>query len=111
MLRQALLTCALALVPLTETLALDQAHPSSHAAARSGRSIYNLDETWMNQDGVSKSLGSLLGVPVVAAMGYTTCKDVCPATVANMLWIEKHLKPDTGRRVRFVFFSFDSQAD
>ncbi len=56
-------------------------------------------------------LASLRGVPVVAAMGYTTCKDICPAIVVDMMWIEKHLKPEASGRVRFAFFSFDPEAD
>ena len=44
-------------------------------------------------------------------MGYTTCKDICPAIVANMMWVEKHLPPGRPERVRFAFFSFDSEAD
>ena len=78
--------------------AVSMAHdPASHDAAMeaqgqpSGRSIYNLDEPWTTQEGVSAPLASLAGKPVVAAMGYTTCKDMCPAIVADMMWIEKHL--------------------
>ena len=44
-------------------------------------------------------------------MGYTTCKDICPAVVANMMWVEKHLPPESVGKVRFAFFSFDSEAD
>ena len=106
-----MLACALVLAPLTETLALDRAHPFANAAPIPGRSIYNLDETWTNQDGVSAPLESLRGAPVVAAMGYTTCRDMCPAIVADMLWIEKHLDPELATHVRFAFFSFDSEAD
>ena len=44
-------------------------------------------------------------------MGYTACKAMCPAIVAEMMWIEKHLPADMADRVRFAFFSFDSEAD
>ncbi len=111
MLRRTLLACALALAAPTETLALDQAPFSLNSTPISGRSLYNLDQTWTNQDGASKPLASLRGAPVVAAMGYTTCKDICPAVIADMLWIERHLKSELAGRVRFVFFSFDSEAD
>ena len=40
---------------------------------------------------------------VVAAMGYTTCKDICPAIVADMIWIEKHLPPGAAGRVPLRF--------
>jgi protein SCO1 len=111
MLRRALLAGALALAPLTETLPLDQSPTSLNSSPISGRSLYNLEETWTNQDGASKPLASLRGAPVVAAMGYTTCRDICPAVIADVMWIEKHLKPELAGRVRFVFFSLDSEAD
>ena len=76
-----------------------------------GNSLYNLDETWVNQDGKRAPLSSLRGKLVVAAMGYTTCKDMCPAIVADMMWIDKHLPPEAAKKVSFVFFTFDSVAD
>ena len=98
--------------------AVSMAHdPASHDAAMeaqgqpSGRSIYNLDEAWTTQEGVTAPLASLAGKPVVAAMGYTTCKDMCPAIVADMMWIEKHLPAGAADRVRFAFFSLNSEAD
>ena len=98
--------------------AVSMAHdPASHDAAMeaqgqpSGRSIYNLDEAWTTQEGVTAPLASLAGKPVVAAMGYTTCKDMCPAIVADMMWIEKHLPAGATDQVRFAFFSLDSEAD
>ena len=77
----------------------------------SSASIYNLDLKWTTQQGASVALASFAGKPVVAAMGYTTCRDICPAVVADMMWIEKHLPPDAADRVRFAFFSFDLEAD
>jgi protein SCO1 len=77
----------------------------------SGASLYNLESKWTTQDGASVALSSFAGKPVILAMGYTTCKDICPAVVANMMWIGKHLPPDAAGGVRFAFFSFDSEAD
>ena len=98
--------------------AVSMAHdPASHDAAMeapgqpSSASIYNLDEPWTTQEGVSSPLAALRGKPVVAAMGYTTCKDMCPAIVADMMWIEKHLPHGAAGRVRFAFFCIDSEAD
>jgi protein SCO1/2 len=80
-------------------------------AAPSSGSVFNLDARWTTQDGANVTLGSFAGKPIVAAMGYTTCTDICPAIVIDMSWIEKHLPPDMTGRVRFAFFSFDSEAD
>jgi protein SCO1/2 len=76
-----------------------------------GTSLYNLGERWTTQDAATVALDAFAGRPVVVAMGYTTCKDICPAIVADMMWIEKHLSPGDASRVRFAFFSFDSEAD
>ena len=81
-----------------------QAEPTS-------ASLYNLESTWTNQDGASVPLGALGGKPVVAAMGYTSCKDMCPAIVANMMWIEKNLPQDAAKRVTFALFSINSAVD
>jgi protein SCO1/2 len=76
-----------------------------------GASLYNLDQTWTSEEGARTPLRALAGKPVVAAMGYTTCKNICPAIVADMMWIEKHLAPAEAERVRFAFFSLDPAAD
>jgi protein SCO1 len=83
----------------------------ANGAAPPEASVYNLDSRWTTQDGASVALASFSGRPVVAAMGYTTCKGICPAIVADMMWIEKHLPAGAAARVRFAFFSFDSEAD
>jgi protein SCO1/2 len=60
-------------------------------AAPTGASIYNLDSTWTSQDGTSVPLDAFAGKPVVAAMGYTSCRGLCPAIVADMMWIDGRL--------------------
>jgi protein SCO1/2 len=77
----------------------------------SGTSLYNLESKWVNQDGGHMALSALGGKPVVAAMGYTYCKSICPAIVADMMWIDKHLPPGVESRVQFAFISFDSIGD
>jgi protein SCO1 len=74
-------------------------------------SLYNLDLKWVTQDGGRIALSSFRGKPVVAAMGYTYCKSICPAIVADMMWIDKHLPPGAASRVQFAFISFDSIGD
>ncbi len=77
----------------------------------SERSLANLDSAWTTQDGKAVTLASLTGEPTVVSMGYTTCKDMCPAIVADMMWIEKHLPEKAKDHVRFAFFSIDSAVD
>jgi protein SCO1 len=84
---------------------------SMNDTAPSSASIYHLNSKWTTQNGASVGLASFAGKPLVAAMGYTTCRDICPAVVADMMWIEKRLPLDAADRVRFAFFSLDSEAD
>ncbi len=96
-----------AAAPWVALCAIATADPSAPSSA----SIYNLDAKWTTQDGADVALASFAGKPLVVAMGYTTCRDICPAVVADMMWIEKHLPPDAADRVRFAFFTFDPEAD
>ena len=75
------------------------------------QSIYNLGSTWMDQSGASIAIASLRGQPIVAAMTYTSCKDICPLIVADMMAIEDQLKAMHMDNVRFVLFSIDPQID
>jgi protein SCO1/2 len=83
----------------------------SDSVAPSGASLFNLDSKWTTQDGSAIPLAAFAGRPAIVAMGYTTCKDICPAIVADMMWVEKHLPQGSAEKVRFAFFSFDSEAD
>jgi protein SCO1 len=95
-------------------IAQDHDH-SSHmmkaAEPLPGMSIYNLTSSWTNQDGKRVGLESLRGQPVVIAMGYTSCKDICPMIVADMVAIEDRAKEVSLPPIRFAFFSFDSAVD
>lgn len=72
-----------------------------------GTSIYHLSGHWTDQDGHEISLASLRGEPVVLAMAYTRCKEMCPMTVLAMQRIERDWFNSSTRPVRFAFFSFD----
>ena len=74
----------------------DHAHMMQMHAAQplSGASVYNLSSRWTDQDGKTVELKSLSGKPVVIAMAYTSCKDICPLIVANMVAIEKAAKAE-----------------
>ncbi|WP_296706887.1 SCO family protein [Rhodoblastus sp.] len=77
----------------------------------SGASLYNLDARWTDQDGKAIQLKDLRGMPVVVAMAYTSCKDICPLIVANMVAIENAAKAKKVADIRFAFFSLDSAVD
>jgi protein SCO1 len=86
-------------------------HMMKAAEPLPGMSIYNLTSSWTDQDGKRVSLESLRGGPVVVAMGYTSCKDICPMIVADMAAIEDRAKEASLPRIRFAFFSLDSAVD
>ncbi len=86
-------------------------HMMKPAEPLPGMSIYNLTSSWTNQDGKQVTLGSLRGEPVVIAMGYTSCKDICPMIVADMVAIEDHAKASSLKNVHYAFFSLDSAVD
>lgn len=80
-------------------------------APLAGASVYSLDSEWTMQDGKRVLLPSLLGQPVIAAMTYTTCKDICPLIIADMILIENEILKRKLPFVRFVLFSIDPDGD
>jgi protein SCO1/2 len=98
---------------LTPARAHDHEHMMQMEAAQplSGASLYNLASPWTDQDGKEIALKYLRGAPVVVAMAYTSCKDICPLIVANMVAIENAAKAKNLTGVRFAFFSLDSAVD
>ncbi len=91
----------------------DHDHMSHMKASEplSGTSIYNLTSGWTNQEGKRVMLESLRGEPVVVAMGYTSCKDICPMIVADMVAIEDRAKEASLKGIHFAFFSLDPAID
>lgn len=108
---------SLAIGLLAATLAPAGAHDHAHmmqpAAGQplSGASLYNLASTWTDQDGRTVALATLRGRKIVVAMAYTSCKNVCPLIVANMVAIENAAKEKGLHGLRFAFFSLDSSVD
>jgi protein SCO1 len=89
----------------------DHDHTMKAAEPLPGTSIYNLTSSWTNQDGKRVILETLRGKPLVVAMGYTRCKDICPMIVADMVAIEDRAKEASLKGIRFAFFSLDSAID
>lgn len=76
-----------------------------------GDSIYQLKSMWTDQNGKSALLARFRGKPLVLAMMYTNCKDVCPMIVLDMQEIEAALPEQVRQQVGFALFSFDPQQD
>jgi len=90
---------------------MHMSHMMKPAEPLPGTSIYNLTSDWINQDGQRVNLESLRGEPAVIAMGYTSCKDICPMIVADMVAIEDRAKASSMKSIHYVFFSLDSAVD
>lgn len=75
------------------------------------QSIYNLGSSWTDQSGTPINISSLRGQPIVAAMTYTSCRDICPLIVADLMAIEDQLQAMHMDNVRFVLFSIDPDVD
>jgi len=110
-----LATIAVGLFSALATFAANEHDHASHimkpAEPLPGTSIYNLASSWTNQEGKRVNLDSLRGGPAVVAMGYTSCKDICPMIVADMVAIEDRAKALSLKGVHYVFFSLDSAVD
>jgi len=76
-------------------------------SAMPGMSVYNLSTRWTNQAGKQVDIASLRGAPLVMAMVYTNCKDVCPLTTERMQEVEAALPAKARGSVRFALFSMD----
>ena len=74
-------------------------------------SIYNLDSSWINQDGTEIKLSNYLGKHVVISMVYLKCKFSCPLTVAQMKEVEKTLLPEIKNNTQFILVTFDTAHD
>lgn len=73
-------------------------------------SLYQLDSPWTDDTGSERSLESLSGIPVLAAMTYTSCQVSCPVIVADLKRIETELN-QAGVEARIVLFSLDPDRD
>ncbi len=69
-------------------------------------SVYDLDDSWRDQAGATRSLASWRGTPVLLAMIYTHCTGTCPLAVSELKRIAA-LEP----HAHFVLVSLDPQRD
>ena len=108
------LALLLALLALATSGCASQPIPGSRTSERSARaeddvdrfSVYELDASWRDQSGATRSLASFRGTPVLLAMIYTHCTATCPLAVSELKRVAA-LDPD----VRFVLVSLDPARD
>ncbi|ASK33129.1 photosynthetic protein synthase I (plasmid) [Alcanivorax sp. N3-2A] len=70
------------------------------------------DFTLTDQDGRPWGLGDARGRVVILFFGYTHCPDICPATLARVAQVQRHLREQgAAGAVQPVFITFDPQRD
>lgn len=90
--------------------AQDAPHPVPAAdAALPQSSLYILSSTWTDQNGKAIVWSKSSGTPRVIALGYATCKGICPRIIADMQRIEKGIPADS--KTRFTFITLDPKND
>jgi protein SCO1 len=88
----------------------DHSTPAAVAALPQG-SLYAFDSTWTNQSGKKVAWKESGGTTRIVALGYATCKGVCPRIIGDMQRIEKELTDAEKERCRFTFVSLDPEHD
>lgn len=109
-----ILTTSLLLSPLPlwgDTQA-EASKPDPSAAKLPGKSLYQLKSQWLDQTGKKVNWDtSGQGRARVLAMGYTTCKGICPRIVVEMQRIQKALTKEEQQSVSFTFLSLSPDVD
>ncbi len=103
-----LFVCLLASVAVAA--ADDHPAPAADTALAQG-SLYAFDSTWTNQSGKKVAWKESFGTTRIVALGYATCKGVCPRIIGDMQRIEKELTDAERTRCRFTFVSLDPEHD
>jgi len=102
-----IIATALCVIPVH---AEDKPHPAPAAeVSLPDSSIYQLDSTWQDQDGKAVKWSQSIGTSRVVALGYATCKGVCPRIIGDMRRIEQALGPES--KARFTFITLDPEHD
>lgn len=105
--KQLVLTAAILLSPL---MAQEPSKPTPPAdAALPQGSLYVLKSIWTDQSGNTIDWSKSLGTSRVVALGYATCKGICPRIIADMQRIERGIPAES--KTRFTFITLDPKND
>ena len=79
--------------------------------APTDKSLYQLDSTWTNDEGVAVKLASLRGRPQMVCMFFASCQYACPLLVEHLKQIEAALPENLRTNTGFLLVSFDTERD
>ncbi len=74
-------------------------------------SVYQLQDTYLSQDGKAFQLASRRGKPQLVAMFYTSCKYICPLIVDSGLGIDHALTSAERGKLQVLLISLDPARD
>lgn len=83
-------------------------HSPTATAAES--SIYQLTDTWIDDNGKPVLISDWKGKRVVMSMAYSTCRKFCPLTIRQLLAIQK-LYDNQKIDAEFIIISYDPTND
>ncbi|HEU4484036.1 MAG TPA: SCO family protein [Povalibacter sp.] len=75
------------------------------------QSIYNLEATLTDQDGVDRALDSEHGHPVLITMFYGSCPMACPMLIDTLRLTDQAAQSEARGRLRVVMISIDPDRD
>ena len=85
--------------------------PQTYAKTLPQDSIYQLDNTWLDQDGNELKLSSFSGKKQILSLIYTHCLHTCPTIVSAMQSIENKLSDEEKQNVGFILVSLTPDTD
>jgi len=105
--------CAGRLAPLLVCMLLSTAHATDAEALKAG--VFNPareapDFSVRGSDGAPLSLSRYRGKVVVLGFGYTSCPNVCPATLAVLAQAQRKLGP-LASQVQVIYLTVDPERD
>ena len=107
------MNCAGRLAPLLVCMLLSTAHATDAEALKAG--VFNPareapDFSVRGSDGAPLSLSRYRGKVVVLGFGYTSCPNVCPATLAVLAQAQRKLGP-LASQVQVIYLTVDPERD
>ena len=75
------------------------------------RSVYQLDSSWVEDNGRAIRLETLEGDMQLLALIYTTCTGACPVTVKSIQMFSRNMPADIKGRIRFLLVTVDPEHD
>jgi protein SCO1/2 len=85
--------------------------PSSDGAELPDDSYYQLDVVLETQAGETLKFAEMQGKPVIVAMFYASCPQVCPMTISTVRAIESQVLPEHRNRLSVLMITLDPERD